>query len=125
MRWLLIGLGVLTIFLAAILAGENQWWIAVPDGLFGLGVAGWAWLDLHAFPSSRASASAFELRPAPATPASPAEAPPAPRSAPPPLEPAPAPAPVLRAPAPAKTAPPAAPQPTPAPKRSSRKRRRH
>lgn len=48
MRWVLIFLGILTFALAVVLAHEGQWWIAVPDGAFGAGIAWIAWGDLHA-----------------------------------------------------------------------------
>ncbi|MGH9540443.1 MAG: hypothetical protein ACRD2H_00990 [Terriglobales bacterium] len=47
MRWLIIGLGAITFLLAVVIARERLWWIAVPDGLFGLGVAWVAWADIH------------------------------------------------------------------------------
>lgn len=48
MRWVLIFLGIVTFALAVVLAHESQWWIAVPDGAFGVGIAWIAWEDLHA-----------------------------------------------------------------------------
>jgi len=46
-RYVVGGLGILTIVLAAWLANEGQWWIAIPDGLFGLGIAWIARNSLH------------------------------------------------------------------------------
>jgi hypothetical protein len=39
MRVVTIGLGAITLALAVVLAAEGQWWIAMPDALFGSGVA--------------------------------------------------------------------------------------
>lgn len=39
MRTVLILLGIVTIALGVILAAEGEWWIAIPDALFGAGVA--------------------------------------------------------------------------------------
>lgn len=47
MRWLLVFLGLITLALAVKLAGEQLWWIAIPDGAFGAGVAWIAWASLH------------------------------------------------------------------------------
>lgn len=47
MRVVLILLGIVTVALAVVLAREGEWWIAIPDGLFGLGVAFVAWESLR------------------------------------------------------------------------------
>lgn len=112
MRWIIIGLGIITVLLAVVLARESQWWLAIPDGLFGLGVAWVAWADLHA-----------EHRPAPAERATepPAAIPAVELRA----EPAPVPAPQ---PAPAASAPAAPSRSSPPPARhrgKHRKRHRH
>lgn len=76
MRWILVGLGILTFVLAVVLAKEGQWWVAVPDGMFGIGIAWLAWEDLHA-PATSAPA----LRTAPSVP-EPVTAPPTPSPTP-------------------------------------------
>lgn len=65
MRWILIFLGILTFALAVVLAHEGQWWIAVPDGAFGVGIAWIAWEDLHA-PAE--GAPVLRVAPVPAAP---------------------------------------------------------
>lgn len=47
MRYVLVGLGVVTVALAVALAWEQQWWAAIPDGAFGIGVAWVAWASLQ------------------------------------------------------------------------------
>lgn len=46
-RYFLIFLGVVTLALAVVLAWEQQWWAAIPDGAFGIGVAWVAWASLE------------------------------------------------------------------------------
>lgn len=97
MRWLIIGLGAITFLLAVVIARERLWWIAVPDGLFGLGVAWVAWADIHsAHRPARPETSGETPAAAPAeiraviheVPVVPASAPVLP--SPPPAQPAPA-----------------------------------
>lgn len=74
-------LGFVTLALAVVLASEGQWFIAVPDAIFGIGVGLFAWESLHE-------------RQHPAPPAPPAvPEPPAPRGplTPPPATPPPPP----------------------------------
>lgn len=47
MRYLLILMGAIVVALAVKMASENLWWIAIPDALFGLGVAWMAAASLH------------------------------------------------------------------------------
>ncbi|MGH9535497.1 MAG: hypothetical protein ACRD2E_11635 [Terriglobales bacterium] len=67
MRWLLIGLGIVTFLLALVLAKETQWWIAVPDGCFGVGIAWIAWEDLHAPAAGAPAARTISATPEPAS----------------------------------------------------------
>jgi len=69
---LLIGLGVITMGLAVVLAAEGEWWIAIPDALFGLGVG---WVAAASVRADRQPAAAALTAPA-ATPAEPVPAPP-------------------------------------------------
>ncbi|HEY8056923.1 MAG TPA: hypothetical protein VIE13_13535 [Terriglobales bacterium] len=75
MRYLLILMGAIVVALAAKMASENLWWIAIPDALFGVGVAWMAAASLHG-----------QHRP----PALPVEAVPPPMPVPPPPPPPPA-----------------------------------
>ncbi|MGH9475028.1 MAG: hypothetical protein ACRD1C_01715 [Terriglobales bacterium] len=70
-RYVLVVLGMITVVLAAWMARENLWWMAVPDALFGVGV-GWM-----ALASGNAERHPFAVAPAEALPP-PAPQPPAP-----------------------------------------------
>lgn len=99
MRVVVIFLGIVTIVLAVVLAGEAEWWIAVPDGLFGAGVA---MLALESLREDRRAATA-----------------PASVNMPSPASPPPAPLPTMTAPPPTLSAP----RPTAPPR--SKKHKRH
>lgn len=47
MRYVVIGLGAVTLALGVVLAGEGLWFVALPDAAFGLGVAWVAYLSLR------------------------------------------------------------------------------
>jgi len=70
-RYVLIGLGLVTLVLAAILAREGQWWAAIPDAGFGAGVAWVAFASLREERQERQEV----LQPAPEKPAAPAPTP--------------------------------------------------
>ncbi|MGH9482136.1 MAG: hypothetical protein ACRD1L_08575 [Terriglobales bacterium] len=67
MRYVLIGLGVITLALGVILAREGLWFVALPDAAFGLGVAWVAWVSLRDEGHDR-GLSQVEVPPAPAGP---------------------------------------------------------
>ncbi|HET9784714.1 MAG TPA: hypothetical protein VFP94_07140 [Terriglobales bacterium] len=64
MRYLLILMGAIVVALAVKMASENLWWIAIPDALFGAGVAWMATASLHA--ERHPHAVPVETSPAPA-----------------------------------------------------------
>ncbi|MGH9526971.1 MAG: hypothetical protein ACRD2F_09875 [Terriglobales bacterium] len=76
MRWVLVCLGILTFLLAILLAKEGQWWIAVPDGAFGLGIAWIAWEGLHAPGAGAVPAPVLRATPVMAAPEPPPLSPP-------------------------------------------------
>lgn len=86
-RYFLIFLGLVTVALGVVLAHEGEWWIAVPDAVFGLGVA---WVAAASLRADRHPG----LVALPLPEAAPAEA--APAAAPPKFSPG-------RVPAPAQT----------------------
>lgn len=108
MRYVLVGLGVVTVALAVVLAWEQQWWAAIPDGAFGIGVAWVAWVSVHEERSELAGSVEIEPLPKGAN----AELDP-PRPSPEPLPP------------PSPIAPAVHPMPRSKPKNSRRRRRPH
>lgn len=60
MRYVLVGLGVVTVALAVVLAWEQQWWAAIPDGAFGIGVAWVAWVSVQEEHSDPGSSTEIE-----------------------------------------------------------------
>ena len=62
-RYVLVGLGVVTVALAVVLAWEQQWWAAIPDGAFGIGVAWVAWVSVHEEHSEPGSSAEIEPLP--------------------------------------------------------------
>lgn len=115
MRYVLIGLGIITIVLAVVLAWEGQWWAAIPDGFFGAGIPWMAWNSLREDQHQRQMEKVPTPEPEPepvAVAATPAVAEPA--SAPPPSPAA--------LPPPAPVSPPGRPRQGPHPARSHRKK---
>jgi len=75
-RYVLIGLGVVTLVLAALLAREGQWWAAIPDAGFGAGVGWVAYVSLREERAEQPPQPAPPSHPAPPTAApEPAQAP--------------------------------------------------
>jgi hypothetical protein len=88
-RYLLILMGAIVVALAVKMASENLWWIAIPDALFGLGVAWMAAASLHGEHHPHVpAAEPPPPPPLPEPPPSPPPPPPAVTSAPPPPRPA-------------------------------------
>jgi len=73
-RYVLIGLGVITLVLAAILAREGQWWAAIPDAGFGAGVAWVAFASLREERQERQAAAVQQSEKPAATPSAPPQA---------------------------------------------------
>lgn len=80
-RYILMLLGVITVALAVVLAWEGQWWAALPDAGFGLGVGAVAYISLRDERRGRAAPSLLQAVPtaAPAIPPASAPLPQAPR----------------------------------------------
>ncbi|TAN21229.1 MAG: hypothetical protein EPN33_11405 [Acidobacteria bacterium] len=73
-QYLLIVLGIIVVVLAVWMAKENMWWIAIPDALFGIGVAWFAWMDLtdhgmHPAPATAGGPAISDVPPPPPVPA--------------------------------------------------------
>ncbi|MGH9393666.1 MAG: hypothetical protein ACRD1E_05805 [Terriglobales bacterium] len=73
-RYVLIALGVITVALGVVLAAEGEWWVVVPDALFGVGVA---WVAagslLKQQPPEREPGAAMALEPVPPPPQAPSQ----------------------------------------------------
>jgi hypothetical protein len=97
-RYVLIGLGLITTALAAVLALQGLWWAAIPTGFFGVGIPWVAWVSLRDEKRAHERALNPEAEPAPELPPEPIGAAPAPAAEPtpappPPVSPYPRPAP--------------------------------
>ncbi|MGH9412142.1 MAG: hypothetical protein ACRD0Y_00220 [Terriglobales bacterium] len=73
-QYLLIVLGLIVVVLAVWMAREHLVWIAIPDGIFGVGVAWLSWTDMSER-SAHHAVPAVESGPAIAIPAPPSPAP--------------------------------------------------
>ena len=73
-RYVLIGLGLITLVLAVVLAREGLWWVAISDAFFGAGIPWVAWVSLQDEKRAHRRALRPEAEPALGPPPGPREA---------------------------------------------------